>query len=138
MATTNYLRGFATVTYYAADHQAALKWYENLLGVAPYFNVPGYSEFRIGDYEHELGLIDAQYAPGGPATRPGGAVIYWHVDDIEAAVKNLLERGAREYEPITPRTHGFVTASVVDPFGNILGIMYNPHYVEVLGRTAKK
>jgi hypothetical protein len=23
------------------------------------------------------------------------------------------------------------TASVVDPFGNILGIMYNPHYLEV-------
>ena len=21
----------------------------------------------------------------------------------------------------------------IDPFGNILGIMYNPHYVEVLG-----
>jgi hypothetical protein len=22
---------------------------------------------------------------------------------------------------------------VVDPFGNILGVMYNPHYVEILG-----
>jgi hypothetical protein len=32
---------------------------------------------------------------------------------------------------------GFITASVVDPFGNILGIMYNPHYLEVLaGGTA--
>jgi hypothetical protein len=27
----------------------------------------------------------------------------------------------------------FVTASVVDPFGIILGVMYNPHYLEVLG-----
>jgi hypothetical protein len=27
-----------------------------------------------------------------------------------------------------------VTASVVDPFGNVLGIMYNPHYLETLGR----
>jgi hypothetical protein len=27
---------------------------------------------------------------------------------------------------------GFITASVVDPFGNILGVMYNPHYVAVL------
>jgi hypothetical protein len=25
-----------------------------------------------------------------------------------------------------------VTASVVDPFGNVLGIMYNPHYLEIL------
>jgi hypothetical protein len=24
---------------------------------------------------------------------------------------------------------------VVDPFGNVLGIMYNPHYLEVLGST---
>ena len=28
---------------------------------------------------------------------------------------------------------GFNTASVVDPFGNVLGIMHNPHYVELLG-----
>jgi hypothetical protein len=30
------------------------------------------------------------------------------------------------------RGEGFVTAAVVDPFGNILGIMYNRHYLEVL------
>ena len=40
--------------------------------------------------------------------------------------------GATEYEPITPRGEGFVTASVVDPFGNVLGVMYNPHYLEIL------
>jgi hypothetical protein len=40
--------------------------------------------------------------------------------------------GAKEYEPVTPREAGFITASVVDPFGNILGIMYNPHYLEIL------
>lgn len=27
---------------------------------------------------------------------------------------------------------GFVTAAVTDPFGNVLGIMRNPHYVEIL------
>jgi hypothetical protein len=26
-----------------------------------------------------------------------------------------------------------VTAAVVDPFGNVLGVMYNPHYLEILG-----
>jgi hypothetical protein len=45
---------------------------------------------------------------------------------------------AKEYEPLTSRGEaGFVTASVVDPFGNILGIMYNPHYVEILGSTKR-
>jgi hypothetical protein len=30
---------------------------------------------------------------------------------------------------------GFVTASVVDPFGNVLGVMYNRHYLELLDKT---
>ena len=30
------------------------------------------------------------------------------------------------------RGPGFVTASVVDPFGNVLGVMLNQHYVDVL------
>jgi hypothetical protein len=27
---------------------------------------------------------------------------------------------------------GFRTASVVDPFGNLIGIMNNPHYLQTL------
>jgi predicted enzyme related to lactoylglutathione lyase len=126
------LRGFATISYYAADHDAAKKWYTELLGMPPYFDKPGYAEFRIGDYGHELGIIDSQYAPNGPATHPGGSIMYWHVDDIQAMLQTLLDLGASEYEPVTERGHGFVTASVVDPFGNLLGIMYNPHYLEIL------
>jgi hypothetical protein len=40
--------------------------------------------------------------------------------------------GATQYQPIT--SHGdsdFTTASVIDPFGNVLGIMHNPHYLEI-------
>ena len=132
------LRGFATISYWADDLPAAVAWYTQLLGVGPYFERPGpdgrpaYAEFRIGDYQAELGLIDRKYAPPGASTEPGGAVMYWHVDDLEATVQRLLTMGAREYQPITPREAGFVTAAVVDPFGNVLGLMYNPHYLEVL------
>jgi hypothetical protein len=43
--------------------------------------------------------------------------------------------GATEHEPLTARGDaGFVTASVVDPFGNVLGDMQSPHYLEVLGQ----
>ena len=49
-----------------------------------------------------------------------------------AAVDRMLSMGATEHDPITPRESGFVTASVVDPFGNILGVMVNPHYLEIL------
>jgi predicted enzyme related to lactoylglutathione lyase len=129
------LRGFATVSYWADDIEAAKRWYTDLLGIAPYFERPGYCEFRVGDYQDELGLIDRRYAPAGSATGPAGAVMYWHVDDVKAALTRLLSMGATEYQPYTERGHGFITASVVDPFGNVLGIMYNPHYLEVLGST---
>ena len=32
---------------------------------------------------------------------------------------------------------GWVTASVVDPFGNILGLMHSPHYLEMLDSITK-
>lgn len=126
------LRGLTTVSFWAADHAAAKNWYTELLGIDPYFERPGYAEFRLGDYQHELGLIDSRYAPAGTATGPAGAVVYWHVDDVAAALEKLLSMGAKEYEALRERGEGFVTASVVDPFGNILGIMYNRHYLEVL------
>jgi predicted enzyme related to lactoylglutathione lyase len=130
------LRGFATVNYWADDLEAAKEWYSELLGIEPYFERPGYYEFRVGDYEHELGLIDSRYAPEASATDPGGAILYWHVDDVAATLEKLLSMGAKEYEPLTRRGEaGFVTASVVDPFGNVMGIMYNPHYLEVLGSS---
>ena len=130
------LRGFATVNFFADDLIAARDWYAGLFGVDAYFQRPdaenpAYVEFRVGDDEDELGIIDRRYAPHHDES-PGGAIVYWHVDDLAAAVKDLLTRGAKEHEPIVERSDAFVTASVVDPFGNILGVMYNPHYVEIL------
>ena len=135
------LRGFATLNIWADDVPAAADWYAEFLGQQPYFSRPGpdgppaYIEFRIGDAADELGIIDRRYAPPGAATAPGGVIMHWHVDDLEGTVQRLLALGATEYEPITPRSEGFVTASVVDPFGNVLGVMYNPHYVEMVGAT---
>ena len=129
------LRGLATISFYADDLAAARAWYEQVLGIDAYYaypneETPGYIEFRVGDDEHELGLIDARYAPADRPAHPSGAVAYWHVDDLEGALERLLALGATPHLPITAQGdgEGFVTASVVDPFGNILGIMTNPHY----------
>ncbi|KAA0993680.1 VOC family protein [Dyadobacter aurulentus] len=135
MAGSNGFRGFATMTIYAADHKAAIDWYTKVFGIAPYFNKPGYSEFRIGDYENEMGIIDAKYAPPGAADKPAGVITSWHVDDLPGTFQRLLSLGATEYQPIIERGAGFITAAVVDPFGNILGIMTNPHYLEILGKN---
>ena len=134
------LRGLTTVSFWADDVSAARDWYTDVLGIEPYFQrpeqgPPAYIEFRVGAAEDELGLIDRRYAPPGASWDPGGAIIYWQVDDVAAAVSRLIELGATEYQPVTAqRTAGFITASVVDPFGNILGLMYNPHFVAMQSR----
>ena len=108
------LRGLATVNYWADDLQAAKEWYSELLGIDPYFERaeldgrivapgdpgydrarPAYIEFRLGDYQHELGIIDSRYAPEGSASGVAGAVVYWHVDDVPATFGRLLAMGAR-------------------------------------------
>ena len=137
MANTLKLRGLTTVSFYADDMKAARQWYSELLGIEPYFQRPdaenpAYIEFRLGDYQHELGIIDRKYAPKGAASNPGGAIIFWHVDDLDGMIALAKEHGATEYEPKTPRGEGFITASLLDPFGNILGLMYNVHYLSVV------
>ena len=134
------LRGFTTVSFFADDVAAAQDWYAELLGIQPYFTRPidgrpAYVEFRIGDYQHELGIIDRRFAaPGGSAGsgQAAGAVVYWHVDDVHSTVERLVSMGASVHQEPVERGPGFVTASVVDPFGNILGVMYNQHYLETL------
>jgi predicted enzyme related to lactoylglutathione lyase len=127
------LRGNATTNYWTDDLAAAKKWYSELLGIEPYFEVPGgYAEFRLGDYQQELGLIDRTFAPDGTATRSGGVVAYWHVDDVDVALDRLVSLGATVREQPRDRGQGFITATVTDPFDNILGIMFNPHYLDVL------
>ncbi len=49
------MRGLATVNYWAGDLEVVKDWYAELLGIEPYFERVGYYEFRVGDYEHELG-----------------------------------------------------------------------------------
>lgn len=137
------LRGISTVNVFADDVAAARAWYAQVLGVEAYFarevhGVLAYAEFRVGDLQQELGIVDARFAPGGRAERPGGAVVYWQVDDVRAAFERLLALGAVAREQVVERGPGFVTASVVDPFGNVLGVMENAHYSEVVASAVTR
>jgi predicted enzyme related to lactoylglutathione lyase len=58
------------------------------------------------------------------------------VDDVDAAVERLLALGAEVHQKPIERGPGFVTGSVVDPFGNVLGVMFNQRYLDVLKEAA--
>jgi hypothetical protein len=66
------LRGISTINLWAEERPAAeARWYTELPGLRPYFTSQatgresGHVEFRIGDYQHELGLFDRRFGPPG-------------------------------------------------------------------------
>lgn len=126
------IKGLTTMVLTADDVEEAASWYADYLGQEPYFRQPAegpaaYVEFRIGADEDELGIMDRSYAPDRTATG-SSSVTYWHVGDVEAALTDLVSRGATVHMPVTARGPEFVTASVTDPFGNVVGLMYSPHW----------
>lgn len=58
-------------------------------------------------------------------------------DDVTAAIAALEAKGATVYMPLTVREAGFVTAAVQDPFGNIPGLLYNPHWLAHRGAKSR-
>jgi predicted enzyme related to lactoylglutathione lyase len=115
-------QGLRSVIYHAADLNAAKEWYAKALGVQPYFDQPFYVGFNIGGFE--LGLV-----PDAPLSQsPGGVVAMWGVDDVAAECNRLHALGATVHEEPKDVGDGIVVASVLDPFGNILGLIHNPHF----------
>ncbi len=119
--------GVSTVRLHAADLPAARAWYADLLGAEPYFVRDEYVEWRVGPHDHELGILDLRFAPGrSSAHEQVGSVTYWQVDDVDAALADLLSREARVHEDVRDFGGGYRGAVVTDPFGNALGIMQRP------------
>jgi predicted enzyme related to lactoylglutathione lyase len=57
-----------------------------------------------------------------------GVVVYWGVSDADAALKRLLSIGAAERINVQDVGEGIRVATVLDPFGNVLGVIENPHF----------
>lgn len=114
------LLGLRTVIYAAPDLARAKAWYATVLGIEPYFDQPFYVGFSVGGYE--LGLDpNAQVAEGSTIT-------YWGVANIAASVQHFLDNGARNVAPIQDVGDGIYVASLKDPFGNVVGLIENPHF----------
>lgn len=116
--------GLRTVIYHVADMNEAKGWYAGLLGKAPYFDEPFYIGFNVGGFE--LGLQPIE--PTDTAPKSVGVVTYWGVQDANAAMARLLEAGATEHEGVQDVGDGIMVGSVIDPFGNVVGIIQNLHF----------
>ena len=112
--------GLRTVIYPVADLDAAKAWYANVLGFEPYFDQPFYVGFAVGGFE--LGLIP----DGKPSV--DGTQAYWGVADVHGASARLTELGAKSDGDVQDVGGGILAAKFLDPFGNVFGIIQNPHF----------
>jgi predicted enzyme related to lactoylglutathione lyase len=114
------IKGLRTVSYPVTDLARAKAWYAQAFGTAPYFDEPFYVGFAVGGFE--LGLV-----PDGTPGAAGG-IAYWAVDDIGADFARIVALGAGVHEAVQEVGGGIRVAAVTDPFGNVFGLIENPHF----------
>jgi predicted enzyme related to lactoylglutathione lyase len=113
--------GLRTIIYQVSDLDVAKAWYSKVLGIDPYFDEPFYVGFNVGGYE--LGLDpDVSNSETGKSS----VVAYWGVEDVTAEFERLVKLGAAKHSDVQNVGGDIKVATVLDPSGNIFGIIENP------------
>lgn len=112
--------GMRTVIYGAPDLVRAKEWYASAFGIDPYFDEAYYVGFNVGGIE--LGLDPN--AEGGA----GGSTAFWGVANIDDAIAHMTSIGGTVRTAANEVGEGIKVAVVLDPFGNRIGIIENPHF----------
>jgi predicted enzyme related to lactoylglutathione lyase len=114
------IQGLRTAVYPTPDLAQGKEWYRRVLGRDPYFDESYYIGFSAGGFE--LGLV--------PDGQPGaaGVQVFWGVPDAAAELARLTALGAEVHESVRDVGGGIKVASVLDPFGNVFGVIENQHF----------
>lgn len=120
----------AHLILYVADQGRAREFYEAVLAVRPRLDVPGMTEFDLGDGA-VLGLMpeagirrllgDALPDPARASKVPR-AELYLVVESPAQVHARALAAGARELSPPLPRDWGAVVGYCLDPDGHVLAV----------------
>jgi len=117
------LLGLRTVIYKVPDLARAKAWYGETFGISPYFDEPFYVGFNVGGYELGLDPDTTEQGAG-----PGGAVGYWGVNSLAETMQALEKRGVKVRVAMHDVGEGIRVATIEDPFGNLIGLIENPHF----------
>lgn len=113
---------------YVNNQADSTDFYRKTLAIEPILNVPGMTEFKLGDH-CILGLMpsagikrllgdtipDPERARGVPR-----AEIYLRVSDPEKALERAISFGAKELSPFQERNWGANAGYVMDQDGHVL------------------
>jgi len=120
--------GLRTTIYKVKEIEKARDWYAEVFETQPYFDQPYYVGFNIGGYELGLQPVAQSFE-----TQVDNVIVYWGVEDIHETYNWMIEKGAEQYE-IPENVGGDIeVATVVDPWGNVVGLIYNLSFKLVNG-----
>jgi predicted enzyme related to lactoylglutathione lyase len=111
--------GMKTVMYPVTNIAAAKQLYSRLFGVAPYMDEVYYVGFNVEG--QDVGLD-----PNGHRNGMTGPVGYWHVEDINKSLEELVAAGAESEQPVRDVGGGKLIATVKDVDGNVVGLLQAP------------
>jgi lactoylglutathione lyase len=112
--------GLRTVIYKVSDLGKAKEWYSKVFQTVPYFDESFYVGFNVGGYE--LGLQPEEVPVGE------NVAVFWGVEDIVKEYARFLECGATAVEAPMSVGGEIMVATMKDPWGNLLGLIYNPEF----------
>jgi predicted enzyme related to lactoylglutathione lyase len=108
--------GIKTVLHPVTDLAKAKAVYTALLGVAPIADDTYYVGYDAAG--QHIGLV-----PGGGPQGMTSPVAFWQVPDIDAKLAEVTAAGATVREQPHDVGGGRMVATVLDPDGNLLGLM---------------
>ena len=120
---TSPILGLRTNILKVGNLAEAKDWYGRVFGVAPYFDEPFYVGFNVGGFELGLDPDTSEQKPG-----PGGSVTYWGVASMTDTVARLEKEGVTVRSQPRDVGGGIIVAAIEDPFGNLIGLIENPHF----------
>lgn len=117
----------ANFILYVRDQRASADFYRSVLAMEPTLDVPGMTEFRLGDgmvlglmpEEGITRLLDGEVDPASAGGIPR-AELYLLVDDPTAYHARVVAAGGRELSPLRDRDWGEAAAYSQDPDGHVL------------------
>ena len=115
--------GLRTTIYKVPNITEAKAWYNKAFRTEPYFDESFYVGYNIGGFELGLHPYNDQKVTIGE-----NVFSYWGVEDIKSAHKHFIKCGATEFEAIEDVGSDILTSSVKDPWGNLIGLIFNPHF----------
>jgi predicted enzyme related to lactoylglutathione lyase len=114
------LKNIESIIFFVDDIHAAARWYADLLGLSHdevQYENPRYAFTQapgvlIGFHPRD------EKCPGGV----GGTTSYWSVDNLEHAMKRMIDAGATLHRGPASTDLGARVCMLIDPFGNSIGL----------------